>query len=108
MDHDEAMAGEFEILTDAIGRVDEYLTHEPAWPRTEETTRKGKTMNENSVRVNTAIVATIRRLAEMGQTTLQIAAEFDDIRRTMQGEYCTAGMAVDAGIEHAERIASRQ
>ena len=65
-------------------------------------------MNEESVKVNTAIVATIRRLVEMGQTTLQIAAEFDGVRRTMQGEYCTAGMAVDAGIEHAERVALRQ
>jgi hypothetical protein len=65
-------------------------------------------MNENSARVNAAIVATIRRLIELGQPTLQIAAEFDGIRRTMGGEYCTAAMAVDAGIEHAERIAFRQ
>jgi hypothetical protein len=60
------------------------------------------------MRVNTAVVATIRRLIEMGQPPLQIAAEFDNIRRTMSGEYCTAAMAVDAGIEHAERIAFRQ
>ena len=51
-----------------------------------------------------AVVATIERLLQHGTGLLYVAVRLDEIRRTMAGEYCTTQMAVEAGIEYADRL----
>ena len=61
-------------------------------------------MNIHEGRRNMAVVATIERLLQHGTGLLYVAVRLDEIRRTMAGEYCTTQMAVEAGIEYADRL----
>ena len=61
-------------------------------------------MNILEGRRNMAVVATIERLLQHGTGLLYVAVRLDEIRRTMAGEYCTTQMAVEAGIEYADRL----
>lgn len=51
-----------------------------------------------------AAVATIERLLQHGMGPLYVAVRLDEIRRIMTGEYCTSQMAIEAGIEYADRL----
>jgi hypothetical protein len=61
-------------------------------------------MNIQDGRRNMAVVATIERLLQHGTGLLYVAVRLDEIQRVMTGEYCTTQMAVEAGIDYADRL----